>query len=75
MVIEDIPSQNFNISGAHLTSTTALYKYILNSTGARSKFLLLGKSRDHNIGSGFISNHIHFASFLTMGIHEFLLIK
>ena len=75
VIIEDIPNQYIDISGEQLTSTTALYNYILKSTGVQSKFLLFGKSRDHNIGSGFISNHLHFASFLTMEIHEFLLIK
>lgn len=75
VVIEDIPQQTVSISGQNLTSVVSWYNYILNTTGIKSKYILFAKSQDHNIGSGFVSNSIHFASFLIMGIREFLLVK
>lgn len=75
IVLEDIPKKNIVISGENLTSIGIWYNYFLNATGVQSKFILFAKTSLLNVGSGFISNHLHFASLVVQGVNEFLLIK
>ena len=72
--LSDIESQTISISGQNLISIRTWISYISNSFQLDKPFLLFAKSAQQDIGSGFVSNHVHFASFLRMGIFEFLLI-
>ena len=74
-VLEDIPRKQIGISCLNLTSIGIWYNYFLNATGVQSKFILFAKKSLLNLGSGFISNHLHFASLVVQVVNEFLLIK
>lgn len=73
--IEDVDTTSLTISGQNLHSIREWYSFIKNSCNLDKQYLLFGRSSIHNIGSGFVSDHLHFASFLVMGIYEFLLIS
>ena len=71
--MEDFEPTTITISGNNLTSLNAFYNFIKISCHLDKKFLLFANSHDHNIGSGFVSSHLHFASFILLGIQEFLI--
>lgn len=75
VVLEDIPQKQIIVSGENLTSIGIWYNYFLNATGIKSKYILFAKTSLLNIGSGFVSSHLHFASLVVQGVYEFLLIK
>lgn len=72
--MENFEPTTITISGQNLTSLNTFYNFIKTACNLDKKFLLFANSTTHNIGSGFVSNHIHFASFLTLGIFEFMLV-
>lgn len=72
--MEDFEPTTITISGNNLTSLNAFYNFIKISCHLDKKFLLFANSPDHNIGSGFVSSHLHFASFILLGIQEFLIV-
>lgn len=52
-----------------------MIRFFLRTCLFDTKYLMFAKSCIDNIGSGFVSSNLHFASFLRQGIYEFLIVK
>ena len=76
VILESTEPIETSICGENLLSIESFYTYISKVRENNNKFyLVFGKGGpDTHIGSGFISSNIHFASFLKMGIREFLIV-
>ena len=64
--IEDINTTSLTISGQNLHSMRKWYTFIKSACNLDKQFLSFGRSSIHNIGRGFISDHMHCASFLVL---------
>lgn len=71
VTIETFEPEKKMIEEEIFESTQSWFDFFAGFRGANTKFLLFAKGHQ-DIGSGFVSNEIHFASFLLRGIREFL---
>lgn len=77
VILESTQPIETSICGENLITIEAFYTYISKIRENSNKFyLIFGKGgQDDHIGSGFISSNIHFATFLKIGIREFLIVS
>lgn len=75
VTLDSLTTTSVVVSGKNLKSINDWYGFFVHACALKSKFLLFAKSEHHEIGSGFISNHLHFASYIRQVIFEFLLVK
>lgn len=74
IVLESTEPEEVVITAENLKDLESWYNFFSSPRSKNSRYLFFAKSATADIGSGFVSSHIHFSSFLLNDINEFLIV-